>query len=119
MVQIFFFKHKTAYEMRISDWSSDVCSSDLWPDARNEAAVTLQILRRLLGVEDHSGVEEGEEDDARAIERHIEQRAVLEILVERDDKDRKRVVKGKSGSVRLDLGGSRRINRTNIYIKEN
>src|SRR3546814_6745104 len=25
----FFFKHKTAYEMRISDWSSDVCSSDL------------------------------------------------------------------------------------------
>src|SRR3546814_1211899 len=25
----FFFKHKTAYDMRISDWSSDVCSSDL------------------------------------------------------------------------------------------
>src|SRR3546814_10366149 len=25
----FFFKHKTAYEVRISDWSSDVCSSDL------------------------------------------------------------------------------------------
>src|SRR3546814_3193893 len=40
----FFFKQKTAYEMRISDWSSDVCSSDLrllagpgptaWPDQR-------------------------------------------------------------------------------------
>src|SRR3546814_3896886 len=28
-VMIFFFKQKTAYEMRISDWSSDVCSSDL------------------------------------------------------------------------------------------
>src|SRR3546814_2487420 len=28
-VQCFFFKQKTAYEMRISDWSSDVCSSDL------------------------------------------------------------------------------------------
>src|SRR3546814_2282100 len=28
----FFFKQKTAYEMRISDWSSDVCSSDLHPD---------------------------------------------------------------------------------------
>src|SRR3546814_3809284 len=28
---IFFFKQKTAYEMRISDWSSDVCSSDLLP----------------------------------------------------------------------------------------
>src|SRR3546814_3976710 len=27
----FFFKQKTAYEMRISDWSSDVCSSDLGP----------------------------------------------------------------------------------------
>src|SRR3546814_11255337 len=34
----FFFKQKTAYEMRISDWSSDVCSSDLYfseiPDRR-------------------------------------------------------------------------------------
>src|SRR3546814_4208415 len=31
----FFFKQKTAYEMRISDWSSDVCSSDLMkPNAR-------------------------------------------------------------------------------------
>src|SRR3546814_7140958 len=31
---IFFFKQKTAYEMRISDWSSDVCSSDLFQCAR-------------------------------------------------------------------------------------
>src|SRR3546814_20562365 len=31
LVWFFFFKQKTAYEMRISDWSSDVCSSDL-PD---------------------------------------------------------------------------------------
>src|SRR3546814_9775572 len=29
---VFFFKQKTAYEMRISDWSSDVCSSDLCGD---------------------------------------------------------------------------------------
>src|SRR3546814_7920002 len=29
LVFVFFFKQKTAYEMRISDWSSDVCSSDL------------------------------------------------------------------------------------------
>src|SRR3546814_10104547 len=29
MASVFFFKQKTAYEMRISDWSSDVCSSDL------------------------------------------------------------------------------------------
>src|SRR3546814_530564 len=36
MYSFFFFKQKTAYEMRISDWSSDVCSSDLLerlPDA--------------------------------------------------------------------------------------
>src|SRR3546814_14369434 len=37
----FFFKHKTAYEMRISDWSSDVCSSDLRVHRRQG--------RRLLG----------------------------------------------------------------------
>src|SRR3546814_9008500 len=29
---VLFFKQKTAYEMRISDWSSDVCSSDLAPE---------------------------------------------------------------------------------------
>src|SRR3546814_3038404 len=29
---LFLFKQKTAYEMRISDWSSDVCSSDLAPE---------------------------------------------------------------------------------------
>src|SRR3546814_5005162 len=32
MDYVFFFKQKTAYEMRISDWSSDVCSSDLGSD---------------------------------------------------------------------------------------
>src|SRR3546814_1043699 len=31
LLYFFFFKQKTAYEMRISDWSSDVCSSDLYP----------------------------------------------------------------------------------------
>src|SRR3546814_9596925 len=40
MVLFFFFKQKTAYEMRISDWSSDVCSSDLAAD---------RILRLTLG----------------------------------------------------------------------
>src|SRR3546814_1584952 len=33
-MSFFFFKQKTAYEMRISDWSSDVCSSDLIAVAR-------------------------------------------------------------------------------------
>src|SRR3546814_4635359 len=40
LINIFFYKQKTAYEMRISDWSSDVCSSDL-----------LDIVRRLLDEE--------------------------------------------------------------------
>src|SRR3546814_2647198 len=37
MVIFFFFKQKTAYEMRISDWSSDVCSSDLAIQTRRTA----------------------------------------------------------------------------------
>src|SRR3546814_10751179 len=36
IVVFFFFKHKTAYELRISDWSSDVCSSDLNPTAKDQ-----------------------------------------------------------------------------------
>src|SRR3546814_9110141 len=54
----FFFKQKTAYEMRISDWSSDVCSSDLAVDHRSGSGRTGEgcgpesgggrCLRRLL-----------------------------------------------------------------------
>src|SRR3546814_9389106 len=44
----FFFKQKTAYEMRISDWSSDVCSSDL-PSARRRAACPACAERRSTG----------------------------------------------------------------------
>src|SRR3546814_16011485 len=33
-MRFLFFKQKTAYELRISDWSSDVCSSDLIPDVQ-------------------------------------------------------------------------------------
>src|SRR3546814_6975817 len=39
-VFLFFFKQKTAYEMRISDWSSDVCSSDLVGQAIRKVAPT-------------------------------------------------------------------------------
>src|SRR3546814_4452945 len=38
MFCFFFFKQKTAYEMRISDWSSDVCSSDLGKVGRADTA---------------------------------------------------------------------------------
>src|SRR3546814_2335256 len=37
VLSCFFFKQKTAYEMRISDWSSDVCSSDLLTENPDEA----------------------------------------------------------------------------------
>src|SRR3546814_1549527 len=49
---IFFFKQKTAYEMRISDWSSDVCSSDLEDalDALASAAMGSPYHARLFGM---------------------------------------------------------------------
>src|SRR3546814_16506608 len=47
VVCIFFFKQKTAYEMRISDWSSDVCSSDL----PNPIEVDFVIVGALIGTD--------------------------------------------------------------------
>src|SRR3546814_3652296 len=41
MFIFFFFKQKTAYEMRISDWSSDVCSSDLIEGGLEKAGVAV------------------------------------------------------------------------------
>src|SRR3546814_3025480 len=47
MLLCFFFKQKTAYEMRISDWSSDVCSSDLIAEV-GHVAVELEALDEAL-----------------------------------------------------------------------
>src|SRR3546814_17008821 len=48
----FFFKQKTAYEMRISDWSSDVCSSDLLSEsAIRRAAETVKLVAQGHGGE--------------------------------------------------------------------
>src|SRR3546814_4772382 len=44
---IFFFKQKTAYEMRISDWSSDVCSSDLPVELEARQALARRRLESL------------------------------------------------------------------------
>src|SRR3546814_6822094 len=44
-VCVFFFKQKTAYEMRISYWSSDVCSSDLPPHLQFDLPRNLELLR--------------------------------------------------------------------------
>src|SRR3546814_1467244 len=50
MIIFFFFKQKTAYEMRISDWSSDVCSSDLLaPRAGTSSERTRDSGRRVGG----------------------------------------------------------------------
>src|SRR3546814_13754141 len=43
----FFFKQKTAYEMRISDWSSDVCSSDLMSLTPEELQARLDLAREI------------------------------------------------------------------------
>src|SRR3546814_4783662 len=51
----FFFKQKTAYEMRISDWSSDVCSSDLVRSATKEQIQSLGA--KPIFVEDVKGIE--------------------------------------------------------------
>src|SRR3546814_3346745 len=45
---VFFFKQKTAYEMRISDWSSDVCSSDLQADQRLAKVVFEQTVEAIV-----------------------------------------------------------------------
>src|SRR3546814_1837219 len=45
-VSVFFFKKKTAYEVRISDWSSDVCSSDLCMAFGDVAARRSQLRSR-------------------------------------------------------------------------
>src|SRR3546814_20414251 len=58
MLTLFFFKQKTAYGMRISDWSSDVCSSDLDERARHrrahdDAAARQALADIVVGVAEH------------------------------------------------------------------
>src|SRR3546814_9091617 len=46
----FFFKQRTAYEMRISDWSSDVCSSDLFVPMALNVGLGSEVQRPLATV---------------------------------------------------------------------
>src|SRR3546814_6172750 len=50
MLFVFFCKQKTAYEMRISDWSSDVCSSDLIRERRDAQEQRLDRQQHLRAV---------------------------------------------------------------------
>src|SRR3546814_9429298 len=94
----FFYKQMTAYEMRISDWSSDVCSSDL--RHRIGAAPVAQGEQ----VAEH-GDRHGHLQDQHA--RHV----AFQAKRPGDPEDRKSVVSGKSVSVRVDLGGCRTIKK--------
>src|SRR3546814_19093288 len=106
----FFSKQKTAYCMRISDWSSDVCSSDLAQhafrrvhgDARRggRAARFLGVLRGTGVVGDRS-----RRRRARAAPAGGERALCADRRVCRPSGARKSVVSGKSESVRADIGG--------------
>src|SRR3546814_4548959 len=62
-VEIFFFKQKTAYEMRISDWSSDVCSSDLARIPSMEEI--LASIRRIISEDGDEAEEEARSEERR------------------------------------------------------
>src|SRR3546814_3553149 len=64
---IFFFKRKTAYEMRISDWSSDVCSSDLRISGRKPEGQARRIRRDGEGSEGSRGVEDRRRSEERRV----------------------------------------------------
>src|SRR3546814_17716103 len=103
---LFFFKQKTAYGVRISDWSSAVCSSDL-RDARPPPA-------DLTGRPDVDLVE-AVADFRRWLSAQPAEPKTLDLV------DRKSVASGKSVSVRVDLGGRRIIKQNTLnkhtYIK--
>src|SRR3546814_19867917 len=101
MLCFLFFKQKTAYEMRIGDWSSDVCSSDLMLKAWNTGHPGgIALLRpRTSPTMIRSG-------RRRSVERT---RSAIVTA------DRKSVVSGKSVSVRVDLDGGRII-KTKIHL---
>src|SRR3546814_21157376 len=96
----FFFKQKTAYEMRISDWSSDVCSSDL----RREHRRPSRFSPVQLGFPSSCGAFRAS-DQVSLLQFLPKLRRVLQ-------QDRKGVVEGQGVSVRVELGGSRLIKKT-------
>src|SRR3546814_1930408 len=110
VVLFFFFKQKTAYEMRISDWSSDVCSSDL-AERRNDPPEEPEIRERHVAQEVEDRVAPAVIRNSRPeVERDLDD-DVGDDQDRVDKRDRKSVVSGKSVSVRVDLGGRRIIQK--------
>src|SRR3546814_13135983 len=108
--------------MRISDWSSDVCSSDLL--AAQESRNIQQVLLR-LAVADALGRVEGETRLGGASgcpggrpRGRTAGRGLSRGLTLRLGRDRKSVVYGKSVSVRVDLGGRRIIKNKRQYTTD-
>src|SRR3546814_17273192 len=113
---IFFFKHMTAYEMRISDWSSDVCSSDLSPRTRPRE-VPLPMERLLRDIEPDRGGREDRADEDEDRPEQVDPEFIPRAGVEHEvAHDRKSVVSGKSVSVSVDLGGRRLMIKHNKYM---
>src|SRR3546814_17405608 len=116
----FFFKQKTAYEMRISDWSSDVCSSDLIglvagiemaPRAGAPGARAAEAFQKCFD----SGLMVRYTGDTLAVSPPpiLEESQIAEMFQSIGKVDRKRVGEGKRVSVRVDLGGCRIIKKKN------
>src|SRR3546814_6217 len=75
---IFFFKQKTAYEMRISDWSSDVCSSDLaCSGIFNASNITGRSPHILVFAKEHRDVLSRAGWDKRRIREYIAENTVI------------------------------------------
>src|SRR3546814_15088090 len=87
---LFFFKQKTAYEMRISDWSSDVCSSDLGERELGHAGTLFGVERARTDRDDALRPELEEEDDEEQGQ-HLREADIDEDLAERHEQpDHKR-----------------------------
>src|SRR3546814_18055151 len=112
MFFVFFFKQKKAYEMRMSDWSSDVCSSDLArvyhsPIRKPSSTLPSRAAAR-ADARSSSGRTQHPSVPARRSPRaaNLWRPSWLIVFPRPSDwEDRKSVVKGKSGSVRVDHGG--------------
>src|SRR3546814_8597481 len=75
---LFFFKQKTAYEMRISDWRSDVCSSDLPRLSENEHIAWREKVRIDERAEYMELIKIAEQERAEAIAEAASLRAALQ-----------------------------------------
>src|SRR3546814_7510918 len=100
MCFVVFFKQKTAYDMRISDWSSDVCSSDLVKKMRRRIHNRESARRSRQDKRDHT---DQLEQQIRVLTDQLDE---MKIEVASLQAYRKRDVYGKSVSVRVDFGGS-------------